>query len=81
SPAVRFGEKFAGELDKSKNIAVVLNTYATELAGDGRRVTGARLWSNGQDAGTFAADFFVTCTGGLENSRLLLWSNRRSNGG
>ncbi|WP_292430738.1 GMC family oxidoreductase [Mesorhizobium sp.] len=81
SPAVRFGEKFADELDLSKNIAVVLNTYATELSGDGRRVTGARLWSNGRDAGAFAADYFIICTGGLENSRLLLWSNQRSNGG
>ncbi len=78
---MRFGEKFADELDKSRNIAVVLNTYATELAGDGRRVTGAKLWSNGQDAGSFSADYFIVCTGGLENSRLLLWSNQRSNGG
>ena len=81
SPAVRFAEKFAGEIEASRNIALVLNTYATELAGDGTKVTGARLWSNGQDAGDFAADYFVVCTGGLENSRLLLWSNERSNGG
>ncbi len=81
SPAVRFGEKFTEELDASRNIAVVLNTYATELAGDGKRVTGARLWSNGQDAGALSADYFITCTGGLENSRLLMWSNQRSNGG
>lgn len=81
SPAVRFGEKFADELDTRTNVAVVLNTYATELAGDGKRVTGAKLWSNGKDAGSFTADYFVVCTGGLENSRLLLWSNQRSNGG
>jgi choline dehydrogenase-like flavoprotein len=81
SPAVRFAEKFGGELDRSRNIAVVLDTCVTELSGDGRRVTGARLWSNGQDAGAFSADYFVVCTGGLENSRLLLWSNERSNGG
>lgn len=81
SPAVRFGEKFADELDRSRNVAVVLSTYATELTGDGRRVTGAKLWSNGQNAGSFAADYFIVCTGGLENSRLLLWSNQRSNGG
>ncbi|TPK41099.1 GMC family oxidoreductase [Mesorhizobium sp. B2-5-3] len=81
SGAVRFAEKYADELDKSRNIAVVLNTCATELAGDGRRVTGARLWSQGQDAGFFSADYFIVSTGGLENSRLLLWSNQRSNGG
>ncbi|RWM17014.1 MAG: GMC family oxidoreductase [Mesorhizobium sp.] len=81
SPAVRFGEKFADELDRSRNVAVVLSTYATELTGDGKRVIAAKLWSNGQDAGFFTADYFIVCTGGLENSRLLLWSNQRSNGG
>ena len=81
SDAVHFGEKFRSELEASKTIAVVLNTYATELQGDGKTVTGAKLWSAGADAGDFTAPFFVICTGGLENSRLLLWSNRRSNGG
>ncbi|MEI5679897.1 MULTISPECIES: GMC family oxidoreductase [unclassified Mesorhizobium] len=81
SPAVRFAEKFYGDLDKSQNIAVVLNTYVRELVGDGNRVTGAHIWSNGADAGQFSADYYIPCTGGLENSRLLLWSNERSNGG
>jgi choline dehydrogenase-like flavoprotein len=81
SPAVRFGQKFAGELDQSRNVALVLDSYVTELAGDGSKVTGARIWSAGKDQGTFVADYYVPCTGGLENSRLLLWSNERSNGG
>jgi len=80
SPAVRFGEKFRGELEKSPNIAVVLNTYVTHLTGDGRKVTGAQLWSDGKDQGAITADFYVPCAGGLENSRLLLWSNELSNG-
>lgn len=80
SPAVRFGEKFHDEIERSPLIALVLNTYVTELAGDGRRITGARIWSRDRDAGTFVADYYVPCTGGLENSRLLLWSNERSNG-
>jgi choline dehydrogenase-like flavoprotein len=81
SPAVRFGEKFRGEIEKSAKIALVLNTYVTELKGDGKRVSSARLWSNGADGGDFAADTFVVCTGGLENSRLLLWSNQQSGNG
>ena len=81
SPAVRFGEKFHDELEKSSNIAVVLNTYVTELVGDGTKIIGARLWSENQDAGTIEAEYYVPCTGGLENSRLLLWSNQQSNGG
>ncbi|WP_394889152.1 FAD-dependent oxidoreductase [Mesorhizobium sp. AaZ16] len=81
SEPVRFGEKYAAELGASKTIAVVLNTEVTELSGDGRSVTGGKLWSRGQAAGEIHAPYFVVATGGLENSRLLLWSNERSNGG
>ncbi|KQZ82975.1 dehydrogenase [Mesorhizobium sp. Root157] len=81
SPAVRFGEKYADELANSQNIALVLNTSVTELAGDGSKITGTRIWSNGRQAGLLQADYFVVCAGGLENSRLLLWSNQTSNGG
>lgn len=81
SPAVRFGQKYSKELEKSENIALVLDAYVTELAGDGGHVSEAKLWSGGGDAGTLEADYFVICTGGIENSRLLLWSNECSNGG
>ena len=81
SPAVRFAHKFRSEIEKSDRIALVLNTYVTELSGDGKRVTAAKLWSNGEDGGEFSAETFVVCTGGLENSRLLLWSNAQSSGG
>lgn len=80
SPAVRFAEKFGPEIEKSESIALVLNTYVTELKGNGVSVSGAKIWSDGKDRGTFKADYFVVCTGGLENSRLLLWSNARSGG-
>jgi choline dehydrogenase-like flavoprotein len=40
-----------------------------------------KLWSAGAPAGEIALPYFVLCTGGLENSRLLLWSNEQSNGG
>ena len=81
SGAVNFGEKFHDEIAASSHIALVLNTYVTALTGDGKRVTGARIWSAGKDAGTLEAETYVPCTGGLENSRLLLWSNATSNGG
>lgn len=81
SPAVRFGEKFGPEIEASKTIALVLDTCVSELQGDGSRITGAKIWSAGRDQGIATADYYVPCTGGLENSRLLLWSNERSNGG
>jgi choline dehydrogenase-like flavoprotein len=80
SPAVHVGEKYRGEFEKSEKIAVVLNTMVTELNGDGNQITSANLWSNGLAASKIEADAFVVCTGGLENSRLLLWSNEKSNG-
>jgi choline dehydrogenase-like flavoprotein len=81
SDPVLFGQKYRSELDTSANIAVVLNTTVLELAGNGKAVTGAKLWSAGAPAGDFTAPYFVVATGGLENSRLLLWSNAQSNGG
>jgi choline dehydrogenase-like flavoprotein len=81
SPAVRFGEKFRKEIEKSDLIALVLNTYVTELTGDGKTISAAKLWSNGADGGALAAKTYVVCTGGLENSRLLLWSNVQSGNG
>lgn len=80
SDPVHFREKFRDELSSSPYIAVVLNTEVERLVGDGRVVTSARLWSNGSPAGEIALDYFVVSTGGLENSRLLLWSNEQSNG-
>ena len=81
SDAVQFGQKFRGELEAGPRMALVLNTYVTELMGDGTAITGAKLWSQGRDQGVFTTDYYISCTGGLENSRLLLWSNDRSNGG
>lgn len=81
SAPVRFLEKYYGPLGESRTIAVVLNTRVTELVGDGRSVSAARLLSRGLDAGELKTPYFVVATGGLENSRLLLWSNERSEGG
>lgn len=81
SDPVRFGQKYRDQLEQSKLIAVVLNTEVSELAGNGQMITAAKLWSRGQAAGQIEARYFVVATGGLENSRLLLWSNERSNGG
>jgi choline dehydrogenase-like flavoprotein len=81
SPAVRFGEKFRDEIEKSDMIALVLNTYVTHLMGDGQKVTSVQLWSDGSDRGELTAEYYIPCVGGLENSRLLLWSNVKSSGG
>lgn len=80
SPAVHIGDKYREDFAADANVALVLDAYVTEFEGNAGRATAARLWSNRADAGRVEAEFFVTCVGGLENSRLLLWSHRRSGG-
>lgn len=80
SPAVHVGEKYRPDLEKSAYIALVMNTMVTDIAGDGSKITAVNLWSRGAEAGSFATDHVVICTGGLENSRLLLWSNEKTDG-
>ena len=81
SAPVRFREKYAAPIAESPMIALILNTQVDELVGDGSVVTAAKIRSRGAVAGELVAPFFVIATGGLENARLLLWSNERSNGG
>jgi choline dehydrogenase-like flavoprotein len=81
SQPVRFREKYADLLAGSDLIALVLNTQVDELVGDGSAVRAAKIRSRGLPAGEVTAPHYVVATGGLENARLLLWSNERSNGG
>lgn len=78
SEPVRFGEKYRDELAKSDSICVVLNTYATDFEADDKQVTAANVVSNRKPSGHISAPYFVAATGGIENSRLLLWSNEKS---
>ncbi len=80
SPAVRFAERFRSEIEDSDRIALVLNTSVRSLNGNGTAVTSLNLWADGADQGTYSTDYYVPCTGGLENSRLLLWSNELTHG-
>lgn len=80
SEPVRFGEKYRSELAASPNLALVLDTYVTALKGDGTQVSGFDVWSAGAPQGAYPCEYAVVATGGLENSRLLLWSNEQSAG-
>lgn len=78
SDPVRFGEKYRDELAQSDKIAVVLNSYVTDLEAQGGHVTAANVVLPEGSAYRFTASHFVVATGGIENSRLLLWSNEKS---
>jgi choline dehydrogenase-like flavoprotein len=78
--AVLFGQKYREVFDKSPLIGLLMNTKVSELVGDGRSISAARVLS-GAERGEIVAPRYVVATGGLENSRLLLWSNEQSAGG
>lgn len=78
SDPVRFAEKYRDELADSDKIAVVLNSYVTDLKAEGTKVTAANVASPDGRSYTFEAPRFIVATGGIENSRLLLWSNEKS---
>lgn len=72
------GSRFRAEIAADKNVTVVLNAHAAEIETDDAAraaVTIRALRKNGQ-AFRVRAGVFVIAAGGIENSRLLLASNR-----
>lgn len=77
---VRFWPKYGAALEADPNVLVVPHAAVTRVGTDGRRVTGLAVQD---DAGTrleVRADRYVLATGGIENSRLMLWSDAVQNG-
>jgi choline dehydrogenase-like flavoprotein len=77
SPPVRFKDKYFNEINDSKNIFLSLNTNCINLETNGHSITGAILKNRIQKK--IKSKNFILATGGIENSRLLLWSNELSN--
>lgn len=78
SPPVLFGEKYLDEAQTSETLRVVLNTAVINMTPQGGRVRSATVQTMRGEAWTIEADYFVLCTGGIENSRLLLWFNEQN---
>jgi len=78
--AVRFWSKFGPALRAAPNVRVVNEANVTLLRTDGSRVTGLTVEDFGGVRREIRADRYVLATGGIENSRLLLWSDRVQNG-
>ena len=80
SPPVRFADKFGEALSKSPAIYLVLRANLTEIETNGSAITGLQVADfSGAMKRVRALDYILAC-GGIENSRLLLWSNHKSNG-
>jgi len=75
--ALRFGERFKTELEKSSGVRVFLNATAMELvpAPDGNKITSLKVGALSGKRGQVRARDYVLACGGIENARLLLLSN------
>jgi choline dehydrogenase-like flavoprotein len=72
--------RFRQRIVASRNIHLVLRANVTSFNTNGAAVTSVNVADYAGYRGTVMADTYVLATGGIENSRLLLWSNVLSNG-
>ena len=70
---VRFYEKYFEHIKKSKKIFLMLNTQLSHFEGKNKIIEKAICISNGRNIEITSKEF-ILCCGGIENSRLLLWS-------
>ncbi len=78
SPPVRFGKHYRQELKLARHVRVFLYANVTELVPDplAMRIKQVRVQTLNGKSMTVAARLFVLASGGIENARLLLASNR-----
>jgi choline dehydrogenase-like flavoprotein len=78
SPPVRFGKVYRARLKHSQRVRVFLHANATEIETDwaARTVSHIRVATLSGRTMQVAAKIYVLATGGIENARLLLASNR-----
>ncbi len=74
---VRYKDSYYNRIKKSKKISFILNCPLLKFVGKEGKVKGA-IFSNYGNKREINANFFVLATGGIENSRLLLWSREEN---
>lgn len=83
SKPIRFGTEYRDELEKAKNIHVILHSNVIDLitGNDDYRITEVRARNIDGRKLSVKAREFVLCTGGIENPRLLLLANKQRSQG
>ena len=71
---VHFNVKYQAHISNSKLVHVALDTAVTDLKAVAGRIVSVKVRNNEQDAEIPVQNVILAC-GGIENSRLLLWSN------
>ena len=74
---VRFADKFKNHINKSNNILLVLNTQLSHFIGRNNNTEYAVCISN-QIIKKVRTKYFILACGGIENSRLLLWTRDKN---
>lgn len=80
SPPVSFAAKFGARIDAEASVFLMTDANLLRLETNGPDITGARVVTSAGLRRSLRARCFVLATGGIENSRLLLWSNAQAGG-
>ena len=79
-PPVHFADKYSDELGESDNITLILNANVTSFQTNDSAVTSVGIYGQNNNTIYLHANCYILSTGGIENSRLLLWGNILTNG-
>lgn len=77
SPPIRFGDEYGKDLERTRNVSVLLHANVVELVSNegASRVEGIRIRTVTGKSGTVRARIVVVACGAIENARLLLASD------
>ena len=76
-PPVRFGPDYREAIERSGTIGLLVNAAVIELVPGQGRIDSLILMDAERRRSELRIDQVCLCTGGIENSRILLWSNAR----
>ena len=74
---VRFADKYKNHIKNSNNILLVLNTQLSHFIGHNNNTDHA-VCISGKSTKKISAKYFILACGGIENSRILLWTRNKN---
>lgn len=80
SPRVNFATKFGERLVSDDGVFLLFDANLTDLETNGGSITSAKVVDSNGNRRRVRARRYILATGGIENSRLLMWSNVQTNG-
>jgi len=76
---VRFADKYKDHIKNSKYINLILNSQITHFNGDNGKIRSVVVMNN-KKRYELKSKIFILCSGGIENSRILLWTKEKNKG-